>query len=740
MKLFYFLARNISYTFAVALYSLAIGWLSSFIGIFLGGSFVFYPFGGYISSLPMHFAVAVGISSLLYSIHFGLLTRLGLPSFMKQHRIINSVFKTNLNIPESDLRKVYRYFTDLTAHNLLSVILYCALGALILIGLIFYDYRITGAIDEIQFITLLRIIIITIIIILIVLGMAVYLLTESITNNERTLIYNELLRNGTTIPPRPLMGIRIKFFFFVILMLIVLLSFGAMLEKSRLNQEFDFRFIIPYFVISLLLGMFMMQITTNSILKILGDIRRVIKVIAGGGKAAFGIISLETETAAIEYGLMEMAWEIEEHRQNLEKKVEQRTIELQSVLSDLKLRDDQIQKQLDMASVIQRSILPGEIDDWNELKFSVRYIAMEKIGGDFYDVHQLKDDRLGIMIADVSGHGIPAALVTTMAKISFGNAGSKYESPRRIFQEVNQNILDHVKTQDYMTCFMVSVDDEYRVIYSNASHQKAIHLKTAEGSVEYLDTNGLFIGAIEEARDSYEEKTTNLNYSDRLILYTDGIPEALNEERKEFSIERLEKVILDNRDLPLEEFSDAIINSVQRFVKNAQIEDDITLLVIELARDEAVDVVKNSRKLISEHRYYDAIQLLEEGLLRYPDNQKILYALSKDYFRVNNYNKSIQNIEKYLVNDRKNKYAFYICGASYYQMMDFTTAITYYEKAMELDPNFVNALFALGMCYKKKGEKARAQSTFQRVVSMDADNKMALFELKLLNEVDSTEN
>ena len=78
---------------------------------------------------------------------------------------------------------------------------------------------------------------------------------------------------------------------------------------------------------------------------------------------------------------------------------------------------------------------------------------MEKIGGDFYDVFQLKDNKIGVLIADVSGHGIPAALVTAMAKISFGNAGYQFDSPKRIFQEVNKNIIDHMKTQDYHDLF-----------------------------------------------------------------------------------------------------------------------------------------------------------------------------------------------------------------------------------------------------------------------------------------------
>ncbi|HPA72424.1 MAG TPA: SpoIIE family protein phosphatase, partial [Spirochaetota bacterium] len=428
------------------------------------------------------------------------------------------------------------------------------------------------------------------------------------------------------------------------------------------------------------------------------------------------------------YAMIGMSREITEHRRNMEQQVEQRTKELQNVLADLKERDDLIQKQLDMASLIQRSILPGHIDEWLEMKFSVRYIAMEKIGGDFYDVYQLKDNKLGILVADVSGHGIPAALVTTMAKISFGNACMKIDSPRRIFQEVNQNILDHVKTQDYLTAFFITLDDEYNVTYANASHQKAILLKTEEGRLEHLDTNGLFIGTIEEARETYEEKTTKLDYGDKIILYTDGIPEATNINREEYSNQRFEEVVLKNRHLSLEDFTSFIVEDVQRFVGNAPVEDDITLVVLELARDEAVDVIKAAKKLADEQKFYEAIDHMERGLQVYKDNRKIMYNLAKYYFRVNNYGKAVEYVGNYIAQDRKNKYAYYIGGAAFYQMMDYKNAVDFLENAVRIDPNFVNAHFALAMVYKKKGDAAEALRSFERVLALDPDNRMAQFE------------
>ncbi|HPV43484.1 MAG TPA: SpoIIE family protein phosphatase [Spirochaetota bacterium] len=733
MKFFRFLAKNINYTFALSAITVSSSWVLGVFAFFLGTSFIMISYDKltlfYMKWLP----VAVAIPTLVHWIMFGLLAPLKIPPFMEPLRAVNEAYRNNLEIPEEDLKKVYTNFSDLPMYNLLHCTLLTAFAGLIILALAFYEYRILGAYTAPEFSAMIKASSLTVIIVIILYGMSTYLFTESLTNPERSAMYNKIVSTGASVKPRALIGIRLKFLFFVWLMVITLLTFAALMEKVRFFEEFSIAVIFVYFGISVLASFLLMQITTRSIMRILNDLIRMTRTIASGGTAGYEVLSLEREFTAIEFALMETAREIDDFRRDIEGKVAKRTEELEEALASLRSRDEQIQKQLDMASVIQRSILPGKIDDWNELKFAVRYIAMEKIGGDFYDVHLLKDDKIGVMIADVSGHGIPAALVTTMAKMSFGNAGSKYDSPKKIFQEMNQNILDHVKTQDYMTCFMLAIDDDYNMVYSNASHQKAI-LLSHEGSIELLDTNGLFIGAIEEARESYDEKKTKLEYGDRVILYTDGIPEAINEERVEYSNRRLEEAIRRYQSLPAEEFAEAIINDVRQFMGGAQLVDDITLLVVELSRDEAVDIIKNSKRLINAHEYQEAIEVLEKGFKKYPENQKILYNLAKNYFRVNSFRKAIDRIQAYIENDKMNKNAYYIGGASYYQLGDFDSAIEYFEKGLEIDPSFVNALFAMGMAYKKKGDEESAMRSFEKVINIDPDNKMAMFEIRSMTE------
>ena len=737
MRIFYFLARNISYTFAVTFFLSIFGLLEGLFSYVIASSFILSSYAKiikvFVQWLPPVFLIVI----LLTYIGSGFLTPVKIPALLKRYRRINRVFRNNLKADADYLKETYGDFSDLVMNNTTASVFFVLLTSAAMAAICGWKFYFTGefSISEIE--TILKMIFLATIISMIVFAMTTHILSEFLTNNERAELYNEILKKGEMIKPHVLFSVRINFNFFVFIMIIILFMYAALFERIKSFGSSNNIVILLFMTFAALSALFLARINANSILRILNDMARVTRDIAAGRRSGFRVLSLGREFSSIEYALMEMAWEIDEHRKNLELKVQERTEELEKVLNDLKIKDDQIQKQLDMASVIQRSILLTKIDDWNELKFSVKYNAMEKIGGDFYDVFQLKDNKIGVLIADVSGHGIPAALVTAMAKISFGNAGYQFDSPKRIFQEVNKNIIDHMKTQDYMTCFMVVIDDDYNITYSNASHQKAIIYRKETGTVELLDTNGLFIGALEEARDTYEEKTTKLNYGDRLILYTDGISEAQNSNREEYSNDRFEKSILANKDYNLDEFTEAILHDVHAHIGEMGAIDDITLLIVELVSDEAIDIIKNSKKLVNNHKYLDAIELLENGLEKYSDNQKILYNLGKNYFRVNNYNKAVQTLDKYIRKDKKNKFAFYVNGASYYQMMDFKNAIENFIAAIQIDPNMANALFALGMSYKNLGDYDTAVQTFERVINIDADNKMSLFEIKQIEKLKS---
>lgn len=735
-RIFYFLARKINYATALALTIslMNVGILILellLLDIFLAS--VYEEIIKFIGILQQPLVTAALI--VLYLLVFGILGPFKIPAFLKFLREINNNLignQINPDIKDEDLNRLYNHLTNVPIYNMLINLVLTFIGGIITFSISYFNILDYG---EVFFELLLDYITLFIILhglIVAISALSTYIITDTITSHERATCYNVLRSRNFYVRPKSYLKLRLKFNIIVLFMIISLFTFGLLIKQGKLDSNIDLSGFIIYFVISIFAALIIITTTANSILRVFRDISRVAQDITNGLEAKFNILPLETEFADIEYLILGMDREIIGHRKNLEAKVEERTSELRKALSNLKERDDLIQKQLDMAGTIQRGILPGKISDWNELKFSVKYFSMDKIGGDFYDVHQIEGNKIVLYIADVSGHGIPAALVTTMAKVSFGNAFLKYDSPKKIFREVNQELLEHVKTQDYLTCFMVIIDDDYNITYSNASHQKGILLRTAKGTIEYLDTGGLFIGAIEDARETYEEKTTKFDYGDRLILYTDGIPEALNAAREHYSNERFEKILLQKKDLQLKEFSDEIVDDLQTFVSGSQVQDDITLLIIELERDETIDLIRRVKNLTNEKKNTEAIILLRKGLELYPDNPKLIYNLAKCYFRTSDFKNVIETTTKYITKDKENKFAYYLAGAAHYKLMNLESAIELFQRALNLDPNFINALFALGMSYKEKGLKEDASRCFEKVKKIDENNKLADYELTQL--------
>ncbi len=738
-KIFYFIARKTNYSTAIAISISILNIIIIISELILLNFFlasVYEEITRFIEVLREPYILI--IMMIAYCIILGLLTPVKIPAFFKYLRIINKNLNGNVinpDIKDEDLKKLYNSLTNFPVYNMIIDILIMIIGGIAIFLISYYNIKDYGEVFLELLFEYLKIFIFLHSFIIVVSALGTYVITDAITNRERAAIFNELRIRKIIDRPKSYLKLQIKFIVIVVIMFIALINFWLLVREGNLGSNIDLSGYIIYFLAATLAAMIIIMTTAYSILRVFGDISRVAQSITQGSGAKFDILPLEKEFVDVEYLILEMDQEIIGHRKNLEAKVEERTAELRKALSNLKERDDLIQKQLDMAGTIQRGILPGKINDWNELKFAVKYFSMDKIGGDFYDVHQIENNKIAIYIADVSGHGIPAALVTTMAKVSFGNAFLKYDSPKKIFREVNHELLDHVKTQDYLTCFMALIDDEYNVTYSNASHQKAIILRTSDNRIERLDTNGLFIGAIEDAKETYEEKNTKLNYGDRLILYTDGIPEALNAGREDYSNERFERVILQGKNLELREFTNFIIEDLQNFTSGSQIQDDITLLVIELKRDETVDLIKNSKILSDEKKYFEAIDLLKKGLDQFPDNQRLLYNLAKTYFKANSFKKVVSTINSYLEKDKDNKFAYYLAGAAAYKLTDYEDAIEFFQKALSVDPNFANALFALGMSFKESGLKEDAARCFEKLKNIDEDNKFVDYELNRLKSM-----
>src|SRR5258707_583443 len=251
----------------------------------------------------------------------------------------------------------------------------------------------------------------------------------------------------------------------------------------------------------------------------------------------------------------------------------------------------EINKELQIANQIQSSILPREVTRLAGLEIVARYIPMSAVAGDFYDFLVVDDRRIGILVADVTGHGVPAALIASMLKVAFAGQTAHAEDPARVLAGLNRALCGKFE-EHFVTAAYVFVDLERCVLrYAGAGHPPPILAPRVNGSgdastqvsaAREVEANGLMLGLFPEA--TYTSVEIQLDAGNRILLYTDGITEAMNAAREEFGKSRL-KEFLSVSSASASQFADALLLELRRWSSadaGRPQDDDITLLVLEV--------------------------------------------------------------------------------------------------------------------------------------------------------------
>jgi len=241
-----------------------------------------------------------------------------------------------------------------------------------------------------------------------------------------------------------------------------------------------------------------------------------------------------------------------------------------------------LQRELHIATEIQTSILPQTFPafpDRKEFDIFAKMITASEVGGDFYDFFPLDKHRIGFAIGDVSGKGVPAAILMATSR-SFLKATAVRGVPTDVcLGAVNNILVEESLSHMFVTLFYGILDTRNGSLeYCNGGHNPP-YLVSGEGKVEQLENiGGLLLGGVKDAE--YESKTIKLHPGDTLFLYTDGVTEAENEKENEFATDRLEDCLKRNYKLQLTEITEKVIEEVQAFSKGLSQTDDITCLVL----------------------------------------------------------------------------------------------------------------------------------------------------------------
>ena len=316
-----------------------------------------------------------------------------------------------------------------------------------------------------------------------------------------------------------------------------------------------------------------------------------------GGAVLIGLVLLRQVLTIVENARLynrlqgtyrEMEKKEEEVRQlnkDLEKRVAERTEQLKSAMAKQQQEAqerERIEQELRVARLIQHTLLPKSAPELEGHHIAVYYQPAREVGGDFYDFLDLEDGRLGLIVGDVSGKGVPAAIVMAITRTMLRAAyrlGSP--APGEILEQVNNILYPEIPPNMFVTCLAALLDSRSgRLHYANAGHDLP-YLRHADGGSEELRATGMPLGLMPNM--SYEEKEITLEPGESVLLYSDGLVEAHDPQREMFGFPRMQGFVGAHPDAAT--LIDSLLGELERFTgEEWEQEDDITLLTLKRFR------------------------------------------------------------------------------------------------------------------------------------------------------------
>jgi sigma-B regulation protein RsbU (phosphoserine phosphatase) len=242
-----------------------------------------------------------------------------------------------------------------------------------------------------------------------------------------------------------------------------------------------------------------------------------------------------------------------------------------------------IENELEIARQIQTSILPAGVPEIDHLRVTATYQPMTAVGGDFYDFVQVDRQHAGFLVADVSGHGVPAALIASMLKVATQSVLSCADNPPEVLARLNRLLSGQLRGQLISAAYLWLDTEARRAFYSSAGHPPLLRWRSGnqDGKLERIESNGLLFGVLPD--NTYPVCEAKLNPGDRLLLYTDGVVEPENAAGESFGDHELERVVRDNQSLLPAELSDRLLSKIRHWQPaSVTQQDDITLLIIDV--------------------------------------------------------------------------------------------------------------------------------------------------------------
>lgn len=249
--------------------------------------------------------------------------------------------------------------------------------------------------------------------------------------------------------------------------------------------------------------------------------------------------------------------------------------------SEAKIERKKIEHELAIARSIQESFLPAHHPTIGGIDIAAKAVPALQVGGDFYDFIPLNGDRQGFVIADVSGKGMPAALLMALSCALIRVISSEDISVQEVLEKTNRRIQEYATEGYFVTVFYAILDISDRDLhYIRAGHNPPLLYKSESDEIIFLEGKGVGLGVLDEI--NVETRHIQLTPGDILVLFTDGVTEAINQDNEEFGTARLCSLVREYRNKSAKEIIEKIERDMTTFVSGEPQFDDITLMVIKV--------------------------------------------------------------------------------------------------------------------------------------------------------------